>query len=166
MEIRQAKPEEIENVRYQRVKAYEEHADALSKEHWQALKEAIMQEGDQGPDVNLLVAIKDDEIVGSVALFPAKTDAYEGYVDELDYPEIRMLAIEPKVRGKGVASALIDECVRITKEKGYSHIGLHTGEFMKGAITLYERYGFQRMPKYDFEPADDGIVVKAYALRI
>ncbi|MBM7570773.1 GNAT family N-acetyltransferase [Aquibacillus albus] len=162
MIIRDAKKEELSLIRKQRVEAYREHAKAVNEEHWQALKQAISSDADTGPGVELIVAEIDGEIVGSVALFPANTDAYEGYVDELDYPEIRVLAVAPEARGKGVASALIDECIRRTKEKGYDSIGLHTGSFMKEAIKLYERVGFERLPKHDFEPADDGVIVKAF----
>ena len=66
-----------------------------------------------------LVAEIDGKIVGSVALFPPKTDAYKGLVDELDHPEIRMLAVSKKARGKGVASALIAECIQRAKAKAF-----------------------------------------------
>lgn len=160
--IREANQEELGSIREQRVQAYEDHVYALPDEHWQALKQAISSEADQQPGVDLLVAELDGSLAGSVALFPANTDAYEGYVDELDYPEIRVLAVSPEIRGKGVASALIDACIERAKAKGYRSIGLHTGDFMSGAIALYERYGFERVPQHDFEPADDGIIVKAF----
>jgi ribosomal protein S18 acetylase RimI-like enzyme len=35
---------------------------------------------------------------------------------------------------------------------------------MKSAMGLYERLGFERLPQFDFEPANDGIIVKAYRL--
>lgn len=47
------------------------------------------------------VAEIDGKIVGSVALFLPKTDAYKGLVDELDHPEIRMLAVSKMARSKG-----------------------------------------------------------------
>jgi ribosomal protein S18 acetylase RimI-like enzyme len=97
-------------------------------------------------------------------LFPAKTDAYGGFVAELDYPEIRMLAVTPQARGKGVATGLIDECILRAKAKGFQSIGLHTGDFMDSAMNLYKRLGFKRLPQFDFEPAGDGIIVKAYRL--
>ena len=160
--IREANQEELGSIRKQRVQAYKDHVHSLPDEHWQALKQAISSEADQQPGVDLLVAELDGILAGSVALFPANTDAYEGYVDELDYPEIRVLAVSPDIRGKGVASALIDACIERAKAKGYRSIGLHTGDFMSGAISLYERYGFERVPQHDFEPADDGIIVKAF----
>lgn len=166
MKIRDALKEELELIREQRVNAYREHAHAVPAEHWNALQKAISSDADIQPGVELIVAELDGKIAGSVTLFPPKTDAYEGYIDELDYSEIRMLAVAPDVRGKGVASALIAECIKRTKAKGFDAIGLHTGEFMEKAIKLYERIGFERLSQYDFEPANDGIMVKAFRLSI
>ncbi|WP_407268592.1 GNAT family N-acetyltransferase [Radiobacillus sp. PE A8.2] len=164
MKIRDAKKEELPLIRQQRVDAYSIHTDALPEDHWNALKKAISSDADTQPGVEVIVAEIDGEIAGSVALFPANTDAYEGYVEELDYPELRVLAVDPQAQGKGVASTLIEECIRRAKEKGYDAIGLHTGSFMKNAMKLYQKFGFERLPKYDFEPADDGIIVMAFRL--
>jgi GNAT superfamily N-acetyltransferase len=164
MIIRKALESEFAYIREQRVLSYEEHAAIIPEGHWQALKQAITSTADTEPGVELLVAEEDGNILGSVALFPADTDAYEGNVEVVDYPEIRMLAVSQSARGKGVAAALISECIRLSKEKGHHSIGLHTGEFMKNAMRLYERIGFKRLPQYDFEPADDGIIVRAYVL--
>ncbi|MDG5473726.1 GNAT family N-acetyltransferase [Jeotgalibacillus sp. ET6] len=164
--IRKAKKEEVPLIRKQRVEAYREHTHAISKEHWQALEKAISSEADQQPGVELLAAEWEGKIVGSVALFPAKTDAYEGFTDALDYPELRVLAVSSEARGKGVGSALIDACIAMAKENGSEAIGLHTGSFMKDAITLYEKHGFERLPEHDFEPANDGIIVKAFKRKL
>lgn len=166
MEIRDAVKDELVFIRQQRVTAYRDHAQLIPEGHWKALERAISSEVDTQSGVELMVAQLDGNIVGSVALFPAKTNAYEGYVEELDYPEIRMLAVAPEYRGKGVASALISECIQRSEAKGFHSIGLHTGEFMKSAIKLYEKLGFERLPEHDFQPADDGITVKAFRLRL
>lgn len=166
MKIRNAIKEELAFIREQRVNAYREHAEVIPEGHWEALRQAISSEADTLPGVELIVAEADGKIVGSVALFPPESDAYDGYVEELDYPEIRMLAVSAESRGKGVASALISECIRRSKEKGFGAVGLHTGDFMKHAMKLYEKRGFERIPKYDFEPANDGIIVKAFRLVI
>lgn len=166
MIIRNAKKEEIPYIRDQRIHAYTEHASKIPDEHWEALKKAISSDADSQSGVDLIVAEMNGNIVGSVALFPAKTDAYDGMVDELDHPEIRLLAVSAENRGKGIASGLIKECILRAKSKGYQAIGLHTGEFMTDAIKLYENLGFERLPQYDFEPANDGIIVKAFRLLI
>jgi GNAT superfamily N-acetyltransferase len=164
MIIRDAVMEELPFIREQRVNSYDEHAKNIPEDHWKALKQAISSNADAEENVERIVAVIDGEIVGSVALFPAKTDAYEGLVDELDYPEIRMLAVTPQARGKGVAAVLITECIRRARGNGFRYIGLHTADFMKSALGLYERLGFERLPQFDFEPANDGIIVKAYRL--
>lgn len=166
MKIRDAAEDELPFLRQQRVKAYEEHTRKIPEGHWQALKQAISSKADLQPGVQHILAEIDGDIVGSIILFPAKTDAYEGLADKLDYPEIRMLAVDPQFRGKGAATALVYECIQRSRKQGYKSIGLHTGEFMDGAIRLYEGLGFERLPQYDFIPADDGIVVKAYCLSL
>ena len=132
------------------------------EDHWNVLKMSILSDVDTQPGVERLVAELDGKIVGSVALFPAKTDAYEGLVEELDYPEIRMLAVAPAGSRQWGGSALITECIQRVKAKGIGTIGLHTADFMASAIRLYERLGFERLPQFDFEPANDGIIVKAF----
>ncbi|MCI2253381.1 GNAT family N-acetyltransferase [Domibacillus sp. PGB-M46] len=164
--IRQALPSEKASIRKQRIKSYEEHAKKIPPGHWEALKSAVSSKADEQEGVELIVAVKEGQVIGSVALFPAKSDAYTGLVDMLDYPEIRMLAVDPQARNKGAAKALINECIRRTKESGLPYIGLHTADFMEAAVRLYERLGFERMPQFDFEPANDGIIVKAYRLSV
>ncbi|MBE4908452.1 GNAT family N-acetyltransferase [Bacillus luteolus] len=166
MNIRDALPHEVPIIREQRVAAYSEHAESIPTDHWNALRKAISSDADIQPGVELIVAEIDGKILGSVALFPPKTDAYEGFIEQLEHAEIRLLAVSPAARGKGVASALIQDCIERTKAKGYDAIGLHTGDFMESAMALYERIGFERLPKYDFEPANDGIIVKAFRLKI
>lgn len=81
MIIREAVESELAFIREQRVSSYEEHAAKIPDGHWQALKQGILSKADAQLGVELLVAEIDGRIVGSVALFPAKTDAYEGQVE-------------------------------------------------------------------------------------
>jgi ribosomal protein S18 acetylase RimI-like enzyme len=162
--IRDARKEEESFIREQRVKAYEEHVAKIPEGHWQELKKAILSESDSDEGVELIVAEISGSIVGSVVLFPANVDAYDGKTDELDYPEIRMLAVSSEARGQGAAKSLIEECVKRAKNQGHQSIGLHTGEFMTNARILYENLGFMRVPQHDFIPANDGIKVLAYRL--
>ncbi|PGM53765.1 GNAT family N-acetyltransferase [Bacillus sp. AFS053548] len=166
IEICNAEKEMFQSIREQRINAYYEYVNLLPDKHWNALKKSLSSNVDEQEGVEIIVATILGKNVGSVALFPAKINAYGGYIDELDYPEIRMLAVESDCRGQGIASALISECINRTMEKGFDAIGLHTGEFMKNAISLYEKIGFKRLPKFDFEPGNDGIIVRAYQMKI
>jgi GNAT superfamily N-acetyltransferase len=164
MIIRDAREEELQLIRDQRMKAYEEHSKSIPEKHWNALKQALLSDKDVQPGVERIVAELEGEIFGSVVLFPANSDAYVGTALELHYPEIRMLAVRPEARGKGIADELIAECIRRAKVKGFQAIGLHTADYMEKAVRLYQRSGFIRLPEFDFEPANDGIIVKAYRL--
>ncbi|SEQ12819.1 GNAT family N-acetyltransferase [Piscibacillus halophilus] len=165
--LRDANPSEIPIIRKHRLKAYQEYSKVLNDSHWEVLSGTLSSEADLEPGVDIMVAeSKDGEVLGSVVLFPAKSMAYGEWTDALDYPELRMLAVSPEARGQGIAYKLVNECIKRTKERGFGQLGLHTGSFMKGAIKLYERLGFERIPEHDFEPANDGIIVKAYVLNI
>lgn len=127
MNIRNAKTSEMTFIREQRLEAYEEYASKLPQAHWNALKQSILSDIDLQDGVEIIVVEMDGELVGSVVLFPPKVIAYDGLGDVLEHSEIRMLAVAPSVRGKGVASILVTECINRTKWKGLSSIGLHTG---------------------------------------
>ncbi|MCQ6282805.1 GNAT family N-acetyltransferase [Bacillus sp. EB600] len=162
IEIRKALDYEKEKIKEMRLKAYIEHSASIPEEHWKALKKAITSDADGQPGVEMFVAEVEEKIFGSVALFPARSDAYKGIADILDYPEIRMLAVDVQARGKGIGKLLIQKCIEQAKTYDSTCIGLHTADFMKVAMHLYEEMGFVRLPQFDFEPARDGIIVKAY----
>lgn len=115
LKIREAFNYEIGTIREQRLKAYEEHAQNIPEGYWDALRKAISSDADEQAGVELLVAELDEEVIGSVALFPVKSDAYKGFVDILGYPEMRIPAGRAESPGKGVAEALIKECIHRTK---------------------------------------------------
>ncbi|CAM5207276.1 putative N-acetyltransferase YhbS OS=Ureibacillus acetophenoni OX=614649 GN=SAMN05877842_1183 PE=4 SV=1 [Ureibacillus acetophenoni] len=164
MIIRDALPTEFAKVKEIRLAAYEEHAGKVPESHWNALKQQIIADEDT-PGIETIVAEVDGEIVGTAVLYPAETSAYQGLVDnQLTYPELRKLAVSDKARGKGVAKALIQECINRAKKKGYASMGLHTADYMETAMKLYEKIGFVRTPEEDFIPLEDGIVVKAFRI--
>jgi ribosomal protein S18 acetylase RimI-like enzyme len=160
MIIRRMNDDELEIVRTQRVECYEEYKDLVSEDHWNALKGTLSSENDLKPGVEIFVAEISAGIVGSVVLFPGKMEAYEWSAHVPDYPEIRMLAVDQEWRGKGIGKSLMHHCIEMSAKQGYSAVGLHTAEFMKNALSLYRKMNFQLVPELDFEPANDGIIVK------
>lgn len=166
MNIRLAEPQELAFIQSQRVAAYEDHSHKISAEHWNGLKDAISSGADEDDGVEILVAEIDGEIVGSVVLCPGNTDAYKGLFSISEHPEIRMLAVDKNARKQGIAEQLIEACIKRSKARGSKYIGLHTGEFMSSAIRLYEKLGFEHLPSLDFEPINDGVIVKSFRLQI
>ena len=81
------------------------------------------------------IATLDGRKVGTVAA-----------VDRGDEVYVRSMAVTPGARGAGVAAALLDEVTRFSIEAGARRMRLSTTPFLHGAIRLYERAGFTRLP--------------------
>lgn len=162
MLIREAKKNEFYLLKEQRLSSYLPYKEVLTPEHWEMLKANLVSTKDEQPGVEVFVAEIDGHIAGSIALFPAESKAYEWDTQTNEYPEIRLLAVSAEFRSQGVGKALVEHCIDISKIRRQKFIGLHTGSFMKNAIALYEKMGFQRLAPLDFTPFNDGIVVQAF----
>ena len=163
MKIREMKLEEIETIRNLRLESYKEYEQFVSKEHWEVLKNTLISDNDLKNNAKIYVTELDDKIVGSVALFPPSIQAYDWSDNVQEFPEIRMLSVDPTIRGKGIGKALVEHCIKVSKEKELK-MGLHTASFMKKALSLYKSMGFERFPELDLEPMNDGIIVKAFIM--
>ena len=104
------------------------------------------------------------KIVGSVLLYPPAASAYGAAADESSaIPEMRLLAVNPEMRGHGIGTALTRECVQRAQRAGAPALGLHTTDMMQTAMRMYERMGFARAPELDFYPTAN-TVIKGYRL--
>jgi ribosomal protein S18 acetylase RimI-like enzyme len=148
--IRDAHDHERAAIRELTLAAYAEYAAIMSPPAWAALQQVLHATLAMEEAVERIVAEQNGALVGSVLLYPPTAKAYGDALAGPGWPEIRLLAVSPAVRGRGVGAALIDECVQRAKRSGATALGLHTSESMRAAIRMYERMGFVRAPEYDF----------------
>ena len=98
-------------------------------------------------------------------MYPPTANAYAGLSTSVGWPEVRLLAVAPAVRRRGVGTALMEECQQHAQRMGATVLGLHTMDMMQAAIRMYERMGFVRTPERDFSPVE-GVLVKGYCCHI
>ncbi|MFC3690080.1 GNAT family N-acetyltransferase [Aquipuribacter hungaricus] len=109
----------------------------------------------------LLAAVDDDGLVGTATYARALSR-----FAELAGPgeaEMRMLAVAPAARGRGVGRLLTTACVERAREEGCERFVLSSGPRMTGAHAMYEGMGFDRSPERDWSPVP-GVDLRTYRL--
>jgi DNA-binding MarR family transcriptional regulator/GNAT superfamily N-acetyltransferase len=57
--------------------------------------------------------------------------------------QLRLLYVEPSVRGQGLGARLVDECIRFARAKGYRTLMLWTQSHLDAACRIYASRGFR-----------------------
>ncbi len=163
LHIRDARPAERDAIRDLTLAAYEQYATVMP--HWQSYRQHLLATLEQEGPATRIVAEQDGVVVGTALLYPASANVYATASANTGWPEVRLLAVAPAARGRGVGSALLEECERRARRAGATALGLHTEDIMEAAVRMYERRGFVRAPEFDFRPSH-GALVKAYRLSL
>lgn len=59
--------------------------------------------------------------------------------------KVRLLAVEPFARGRGLGKRLVDECIAFARDKGYRKLVLWTHANLAAARGIYAAAGFRRV---------------------
>jgi GNAT superfamily N-acetyltransferase len=162
LRIRDARGSDARTIEAVTLSAYQEYAP-LMPSLWDAYRENIVTTLAAPEPASQLVAERGSRMVGTVLLYPAATDGDRGTPFPRPYPEVRLLAVAPASRGKGIGEALMRECIRRARRSGAMTLALHTTDLMRAAMRLYTRMGFQREPQLDFRPRPE-VTIKGYVL--
>lgn len=162
--VRGAGPGDRDAIRAVTLAAYLEYAATIPA-HWEGYRQNILATLAAAAPGTQIVALDDDRVVGAVLLYPpgAAIETPGGTGATLTWPEVRLLAVAPSARGRGIGAALMNECIHRARSAAATALTLHTTDLMQAAMRLYERLGFARAHDLDLEPAP-GIIAKGYRL--
>ena len=122
-----------------------EHADAFRRmnldwinHYWEAEDADRLyldhpQEKILDPGGAILMALYDGEAVGTVALIPKESGAYE----------LAKMAVDEHARGKGIGWRLGRAVLDRAREVGATRVYLESNTILEPAINLYEKLGFR-----------------------
>ena len=65
-----------------------------------------------------------------------------------EYGEVKRMFVRPVYRGLGLGTAILDRLAQHARERLVNLLRLETGIYQTEAISLYERYGFERRPPF------------------
>ena len=110
----------------------------------------------------VLVAVAGEPIVGTATVELDRTiEGAEGL--QPGQANIRLLAVDPGARGRGVGRRLVEACVQVARSAGKEVVTLHTTEQMVAAQRIYRSLGFRRDRSRDIELRPD-LVLQAFRL--
>jgi DNA-binding MarR family transcriptional regulator/GNAT superfamily N-acetyltransferase len=104
-------------------------------EHFEALVAQIVADfiNNYNPErERCWIAEMNGEIVGSV--FVVQSSESEA--------KLRLLLVEPRARGLGLGTRLVEECVRFARKRGYQKLVLWTNDVLVEARHIYSKTGF------------------------
>ena len=93
---------------------------------------------------------KIDLLKNCIVIFEDETAVACGAIKAFDEQsmEIKRMFTLPEMRGKGIASKILNQLENWTKELGFSKTILETGIKQTEAIALYEKCGYNIIPNY------------------
>ncbi len=110
----------------------------------------LREAGPRAREAVLLAAVLGDDLLGSATYARAGSPWAE--LARPGEAEMRMLAVSPGARGRGVGRLLTLTCLDLARQEGCIRFVLSSGPRMTDAHRMYEAMGFVRTPERDWSP--------------
>ena len=150
IEVRTAAERDLTTVRRIVTAAYAEFESWLTPANWARMTGNIAKVIEPDAPGLLRVAQLGDQLAGTVTYLPPGPKDYQRVPPE--WAVIRVLGVDPALRGRGVARALTEDCLTLARVDHAPAVGLHTAEMMIAARALYKGAGF--LHQHDFTHLD------------
>ena len=152
--LRPAVEDDLDRVGHLVAHAY--LADGLIHEQHPYLAE-LRDAAHRADQATVLVAVDEGAVVGTVTLAVAGSPYAE--IAEPGEAEIRMLAVDPSARGRGLGEALVRAAAQHGLSHGLEAVILTTMPAMAAAQRMYARLGFERVPERDWSVEGQELLV-------
>lgn len=162
MTVSEARPHEYGAAGAVTAAAYREFAREGSVD-WEDYLRQIEDVESRASRTTILVATEEGRILGSATLeLDGRTDDHHGSLEPQE-AHIRMLGVDPAMRGRGVGRALMRACEERALAAGRTLMTLDTAARMTAAQGMYERLGYVRGDDRVFP---DGFVLLRYSKQL
>lgn len=148
--IRTMREDEAEQVADLLVRANEENLATFPPEVALAYRAELVDMARRRLVADVYVAELDGRVQGAVTYLPDASK--DGHPWPPRGAVLRLLAVDPAVRRRGLGERLTAVCIERALEEHVLYLGLHTAPTMAAARRIYERLGFVREPRHDFDP--------------
>jgi len=147
--VRDAVPADYPAIRDIVLVAYRQYAELIAPDIFSAYLADLLDLETHARHGRLLVVEADQWVCAFAAWYPDASVQGVGWPS--GWASGRALAVHPAARGTGAARVLLATGERLTREAGAPVLAFHTVSFMTGAIALYERLGYCRVPEFDYD---------------